>query len=409
MKQMDVASGLSGLLGAMGSAVAAATGAAAEEGAKDGANEAELLAFPGLLADLLPVAVDASAEVMEGAATKDQPGVKEWALMGKGVAKEGAAPTTAQQAPGVSVPATLLLPARQESVGLGLKAGPLEGNAAEKMQAALKTAQPGIDVPAAKDAARAGVGQELPGKPEDLSPEVLKTMPSTAPVDEDVETVQQAVMDDDEPAVANREGPPTPRPATGPTMPEVIRYRPPAQMVRAEMEAAAPRQVQAGTKTMAPLPVMTDPSLAAAPAAAVTLESISATGLSNQAASGVRAQVLEQVLAQALNPGGGTDGTERLQLQLDPPQLGKVDVQLVSSGQKLVITFQAGSPEVEAALKEGAEKLAEAIIARGGRWADVEVRLERGSGNSREERSSSREDGTRRQRQDGRQENRRQR
>jgi hypothetical protein len=55
-------------------------------------------------------------------------------------------------------------------------------------------------------------------------------------------------------------------------------------------------------------------------------------------------------------------------------------VQLNSVGERLIVTFTAASPEVEAALREGAEELVEAIVNRSERWTTVEVRLESDDG-----------------------------
>jgi len=88
----------------------------------------------------------------------------------------------------------------------------------------------------------------------------------------------------------------------------------------------------------------------------------------------IRGQVLTQILNQITRPDSTTTGQERITLQLDPPSLGKVEVQLVTQGDKLIITFHAASPEVAAALREGADDLVEAIVAKGHRWSSVEVR-----------------------------------
>ncbi|MFH1844469.1 MAG: flagellar hook-length control protein FliK [bacterium] len=105
---------------------------------------------------------------------------------------------------------------------------------------------------------------------------------------------------------------------------------------------------------------------------------ITASGSQAQAEAGqVRGQVLTQILNQITQPDTVTNGQERITLQLDPPSLGKVEVQLQTQGDKLIITFHAASPEVAAALRERAEDLVEAIVSKGNRWTSVEIRQAR--------------------------------
>jgi len=67
-------------------------------------------------------------------------------------------------------------------------------------------------------------------------------------------------------------------------------------------------------------------------------------------------------------------GEERITLRLDPAQLGRVDVQIVARGEKLSIVFTAETAEVQRALGERADDLVEALLQRGGRFNEIEVR-----------------------------------
>ncbi len=89
-------------------------------------------------------------------------------------------------------------------------------------------------------------------------------------------------------------------------------------------------------------------------------------------AAEIRAQVTGPVLAAV-----GSSGKTTLTLQLDPPQLGRVEVNILRDGNQLTITFSAAAAEAEAALQEGADKLVELILGQSSRWQEVQVRLER--------------------------------
>ncbi len=69
------------------------------------------------------------------------------------------------------------------------------------------------------------------------------------------------------------------------------------------------------------------------------------------------------------------DGAQRLELRLDPPHLGRVEVLLVREGDHLQVTFRADSPAAQQALRQGADELAASLLGRGP-WQDVQVKVE---------------------------------
>jgi flagellar hook-length control protein FliK len=108
-----------------------------------------------------------------------------------------------------------------------------------------------------------------------------------------------------------------------------------------------------------------------------------------------------QVLTQMMQAPGGIKGDQRVVIQLDPPELGKVEIQFQQNGNQLTVTFLASSPEAEAALREGADELAEVILSRGRQWSDVQVRLEKNEPGNREHRQSGHDANERRGQQGG--------
>jgi flagellar hook-length control protein FliK len=110
-------------------------------------------------------------------------------------------------------------------------------------------------------------------------------------------------------------------------------------------------------------------------------------------------RLIVQLLAQVVPKGAEVVGRQELTLQLDPPHLGKVEVQLQAENKQLVITLKAETAEAETALRARSHELVEGIIQRSDRWSDVQVRLERQEPSEREQRSSGREDSPRREQQ----------
>ncbi|MFO7653898.1 MAG: flagellar hook-length control protein FliK [Candidatus Krumholzibacteriia bacterium] len=99
----------------------------------------------------------------------------------------------------------------------------------------------------------------------------------------------------------------------------------------------------------------------------------------------IRAQVVDRLLTREIG------GQDRVILRLDPAHLGKVQVDLQVRGDRLEVVFRADSAGAERALQEGADELVEALLHRGGRWTEVDVRCARNrdgerSGDQAEER-----------------------
>ncbi len=106
------------------------------------------------------------------------------------------------------------------------------------------------------------------------------------------------------------------------------------------------------------------------------------------------ARVLEQVLDQLLVREAEPGGHERLTLKLEPPELGRVEVRLEVIGGRLEVTLSAETHEAESALRSRSHELVQGLAARGGRWTDVQVRLERQEGQGRQEqRQETRQEG----------------
>lgn len=94
----------------------------------------------------------------------------------------------------------------------------------------------------------------------------------------------------------------------------------------------------------------------------------------------IRAQALRAVLGRALSD--GQDQT--VQLQLEPENLGKVEVKLTVRGGRLEVQFTAETPAATQALREGATELSRTLGERmEARWQTIEVRVHENSGSGR--------------------------
>ena len=84
-------------------------------------------------------------------------------------------------------------------------------------------------------------------------------------------------------------------------------------------------------------------------------------------------QVSRFLLSQPL----GGRGEQRLTLQLDPEHLGRVEVRMVSTGDRLEVVIQAESPAAGQVLRENVQDLIRALSGRfEGRWQHVDVRVQ---------------------------------
>ncbi len=99
------------------------------------------------------------------------------------------------------------------------------------------------------------------------------------------------------------------------------------------------------------------------------------------AAEAPPASVSRQVTIQLLKHSGDAAAPGgRLTLRLDPPQLGRVEVSFEPQGNRLLVTLTAQTPEAERALRSGAGELQHALAGAGGKWQDVQVKIEPASG-----------------------------
>jgi flagellar hook-length control protein FliK len=84
-------------------------------------------------------------------------------------------------------------------------------------------------------------------------------------------------------------------------------------------------------------------------------------------------QVSRVLLTQPL----GGRGEQRLTLQLDPEHLGRVEVRMISTGDRLEVVIQAESPAAGQVLRENIQELIRALSGRfEGRWQQVDVRVQ---------------------------------
>jgi len=133
---------------------------------------------------------------------------------------------------------------------------------------------------------------------------------------------------------------------------------------------------------------MSSPAAGATGAAALA----DRAGLETTGTPGTSGLIRTQVADQLLPLADSGQGSQRITLHLDPPQLGKLEVQIQQEDNRLTVTFQASSPETEHALREGSRELAEILLTRGRNWSEVQVRTEKDGTESRHEKQSTQDD-----------------
>lgn len=94
--------------------------------------------------------------------------------------------------------------------------------------------------------------------------------------------------------------------------------------------------------------------------------------LADHAGSNIRQQVVQQIATGA----AGAQGVEKMTLQLNPENLGQVEIRFEGAGDKLSVTLIASGKEAEQALREGVKEVADAIVERSGRWQQVDIKVE---------------------------------
>ena len=92
-----------------------------------------------------------------------------------------------------------------------------------------------------------------------------------------------------------------------------------------------------------------------------------------EAAAERSAAIRSQVSSRIDRNAASLIGRGRLSLELNPRELGRVEVIFDRNGQNLQVTLHAETAAAAKALREGAGELGEAIIARGGNWRGAEV------------------------------------
>jgi len=98
-----------------------------------------------------------------------------------------------------------------------------------------------------------------------------------------------------------------------------------------------------------------------------------ATASDAEAAAERSADIRSQVLSRLDKSAAPLTGRGQLRLELNPRELGRVEVIFDRDGQNLQVTLHAETSAAAKALREGVGELGEAIIARGGNWRGVEV------------------------------------
>lgn len=93
-------------------------------------------------------------------------------------------------------------------------------------------------------------------------------------------------------------------------------------------------------------------------------------------AVGATASPVQQVLRQISIPASGVGEVKRLSVQLEPEHLGRVEVRLTATANRLEVILQAESPAAAQALRDGAQELARTLGGKlDGRWQHVDVRI----------------------------------
>jgi flagellar hook-length control protein FliK len=101
-----------------------------------------------------------------------------------------------------------------------------------------------------------------------------------------------------------------------------------------------------------------------------SLNTLAAPSVQNESA--VREQVVQHIATNT----AGLEGTEKMTLQLNPENLGNVEIRFEGSGNKLSVVLVAAGREAEQMLREGVKEVADAIVERSGRWQQVDIKVE---------------------------------
>ncbi len=198
------------------------------------------------------------------------------------------------------------------------------------------------------------------------------TAPSVAPAAPAVPGTAEDQLDPEAaapPTTASSADPTNPATPAAPA-PEVS---PAQEGTRNESAAPEPSVTTVAGPTTAPAPALVDHT---------TVGKAVADPSPHQPVDPVRIQA--QVARAMLAGGNPRGGDQTITLQLDPEHLGKVEVRLVTSGDRLEVVFTAENVEAQQALREGAKGLMQTLGGRfEGRWQHVDVKIADPSGSQR--------------------------
>ncbi|MBU8869865.1 MAG: flagellar hook-length control protein FliK, partial [Gemmatimonadales bacterium] len=111
----------------------------------------------------------------------------------------------------------------------------------------------------------------------------------------------------------------------------------------------------------------------------VTIGSTTPTEASPSRSKNIQNQVAKHIATHA----SGTNGLQKMTLQLNPENLGKVEIQIQGSDDKLSVVITASGREAEQSLRDGVKELVGGIMERSGRWQQVDIRVEQKESDSR--------------------------
>ena len=206
----------------------------------------------------------------------------------------------------------------------------------------------------------------------------VKPIPTSAATAPQPETLDPAVAERAQPTVASQDAAINPAdqilPDTAAQVSAVVAGGGiPAGANASSNEAAALTPTAGATSSPAAesnsgAPVSTTPAVGSSEA------TTTATAIRSQVMQGL-AGVRSARSAQATSARLGLGQPRDLTLQLDPAQLGRVDVRFQLQNNTLTVTFTATGAEAEQALREGADELVQSLLRRGGEWQRVDVRF----------------------------------
>jgi len=102
--------------------------------------------------------------------------------------------------------------------------------------------------------------------------------------------------------------------------------------------------------------------------------------------STISASIRQQVVEHLSSRLEGTVGNEKVTLFLNPEKLGQIEVQITAKNDALAVVLTVPEGQVEKAVQDSVKDLTESLLARGGRFQQVDVKIEaKSSQNEREQ------------------------